>query len=475
MNVEPDQLHAGADPARVAFDAQRRAILAKPDAGEAERRDRLDRAIALIRDREAAFIAALAEDFSLRAPEVSLMTDVGPSLLSLKHARAHLRAWMRPERRGTEFPLGLFGARARVRYRPKGVVGIMSPWNFPLNLSFAPLAGALAAGNRVMIKPSEFTPATSEVMAEAVAARFAPEEIAVIPGGKEVSVAFSQLPFDHLIFTGSTATGRHVMRAAAATLTPVTLELGGRCPAVVAADADLELAARRIATAKLLNAGQICLAPNHVWVERAGLEPFVAAISKAMTEFYPGLPENGDYTAIITEAHADRLDALVEAASGARIVRPFGDNATRKGRVLPPVLVIDPDPSLDVMTQEIFGPVLPILPYDDLDEVAEAIATERWPLAMYVFLPDRTARERLLGRTSAGAVAIDDCLVQHAQEDLPFGGIGLSGMGAYHGKDGFRTFSHAQAVFSQARFDPLRMMRPPYGRLLDRVMRFRMR
>jgi len=436
----------------------------------AKRIERIDRCIRLLIDNRAAIEEALNTDFGARSRDATAFTDIAASIGPLKHARAHLTGWMATEKRKpTPAILGLFGARAEVRHQPKGVVGIISPWNFPVNLTFAPLAGVLAAGNRAMIKPSEFTPATSELMATMFASAFSDEEIAVVTGGPEVGQAFSELAFDHLVFTGATSIARHVMRAAAQNLVPLTLELGGKSPVILGQSADIAVASARIMNGKTLNAGQICLAPDYVLAPRDSLEPFIDGARKAVSTMFPTLKDNPDYTAIVAQRHYDRIMGYVDdaRAKGARIVelKPEGEDLSQQEhRKIAPTLIIDPTDDMLVMREEIFGPVLPVKTYGGIDEAIAYVNKGDRPLGLYYFGSDAAEREKVLASTTAGGVTVNDVVFHVAQENLPFGGIGPSGMGAYHGVDGFREFSHRKSVYTQIKADgPLKAMRPPYG------------
>jgi coniferyl-aldehyde dehydrogenase len=440
-----------------------------PDA--ALRIDRLNRCIRLLIDHSDAIAEAINADFGNRAKETTGFTDVAASIGPLKHARDHLKAWMKPEKRTpTPAILGLFGAKAEVRFQPKGVVGIISPWNFPVNLTFSPLAGVLAAGNRAMIKPSEFTPATSDLMAKMFASVFDEDEIAVFTGGPEVGQAFSGLAFDHLIFTGATAVGRHVMRAAADNLVPVTLELGGKSPVILGESADLKVAADRIMAGKTLNAGQICLAPDYVLAPAPRMAEFVAAAKASVETMFPTLKDNPDYTAVIADRHYDRIRGYIDdaRAKGAEIVEinPAGEDfSQQEHRKIPPTLILNPTDEMKVMQEEIFGPVLPIKGYDTMDEALAYVNAHDRPLGLYYFGQDRAEEGRVLAATTSGGVTVNDVVFHVAQENLPFGGVGPSGSGSYHGIDGFREFSHRRSVFTQLKKDigPLQMLRPPYG------------
>ncbi len=436
-----------------------------------QRIERLDRCIGLLVDYRSEIEAALSEDFGARAPETTAFADVGSSIGSFKHAKASLKAWMRPEKRKTTPAiLGLFGAKAEVRFQPKGVIGIISPWNFPVNLAFMPLAGVLAAGNRAMIKPSEYTPATSALMARMFGSVFSPEEVAVVTGGPDVGQAFASLAFDHLVFTGATSIAAHVMRAAADNLTPLTLELGGKSPVILGRSTDMKTAAARIMNGKTMNAGQICLAPDYVLAPADQMEAFVKEAQAAVKTMYPTIKDNPDYTAIITQKHYDRITGYVDEAkaAGARVVeiKPDGEDLSQQEhRRIAPTLIIEPGDDLKVMKEEIFGPVLPVKSYKSVDEAVAYVNAHERPLGLYYFGEDAAEREKVLTDTTSGGVTVNDVIFHVAQEDLPFGGIGPAGMGSYHGKDGFREFSHAKAIYSQLKNDlpQLKALRPPYG------------
>ncbi|WP_373634718.1 coniferyl aldehyde dehydrogenase [Yoonia sp. SS1-5] len=449
---------------------QRAAFLARPDVSAEERIDRLSRAVSLLVDKRAAFEEAISRDFGYRSADLSAFADIGASVNALRHARKHVKSWMRPERRHTEFPLNLTGARSFVQYQPKGVVGIMAPWNFPISMVFSPLAGVFAAGNRALAKPSEFTPRTSDLMQDAVAKAFKPDEFAIITGEADVGAAFSGLPFDHIIFTGSTAVGRHVMRAAADNLVPVTLELGGKSPVVVAPDADIKTAATRILHGKIFNAGQICIAPDYVLLPKGKEDEFADAAANATRDMFPeGLGKSGHYTALLGERHHKRIIAMMGDADkkGAEVL-PLGTasgGGTTHQHMIAPTLILGATSDMEVMQSEIFGPLLPIVNYDTLDGALAYVNERDRPLALYFFGKNRAERKKVLAQTTSGGVTINDTIMHIAQDDLPFGGVGSSGMGHYHGKDGFKTFSHQKGVFQQSPFDVLKMVRPPYGKL----------
>jgi coniferyl-aldehyde dehydrogenase len=443
----------------------------------AERRvDRLNRAIGLLVKHNDALAEALNQDFGARSKDASRLTDIAASIGPLKHARDNVAKWMRPQKRKPEFPFGLLGAKAEIRYQPKGVVGIIAPWNFPVNLTFAPLAGVLAAGNRAMIKPSEFTPATSELMKTIFAEAFAEDEIAVITGGPDVGAAFAGLAFDHLLFTGGTSIGYHVMRAAADNLTPVTLELGGKSPVIVGKSANMAIAAARVMTGKTLNAGQICLAPDYVLTAKDQRDAFVEGAVKAATAMFPTIKDNPDYTAIINQRHYDRIRGLIEdaRAKGAKVVEvnPANEDfSQQEHRKIPPTLILDPTPDMKVMQEEIFGPVLPVLTYGSVGEAVAHVNAHDRPLGLYYFGEDAAEKDMVLTRTTSGGVSVNDVITHVAQEDLPFGGIGPSGMGSYHGHEGFLEFSHKKSIYTQTKSDAIPgMLRPPYGEQLRKLV-----
>ncbi len=435
---------------------------------EQRRAEWLDRCIATLLTNQTKIVDALSEDFGHRSKDQSLFTDVVASVDSLKHSKKHLSKWMKPEKRKPISPLGFLGAKARVEFQPKGVVGVVAPWNFPVNLTFVPLAGIIAAGNRSIIKPSEFTPATSQVMKEMIEEAFDESEIAVVTGGAETGAAFSSLPFDHLLFTGATSIAYHVMRAASENLVPLTLELGGKSPVIISESADMEKTAARIMAGKTLNAGQICLAPDYVFTPEHKVGEFVTAATNAVTKMYPTLKDNDDYTSVINQRHFDRLQGYLEdaRAKGAEIVEinPADENFSQQPHhKIPPTLVLNPSDDMDVMKDEIFGPILPVKTYKSSDEAIGYINDNPRPLGLYYFGSDKAEETRVLNNTTSGGVTVNDVLFHNAAEDLPFGGVGPSGMGAYHGHDGFLEFSHKKAVYTQTNSEILAMMRPPYG------------
>jgi len=454
------------------FAAQRRAFAADMNPSAEARQDRLDRLLRLTENHQQEIVAAISEDFGHRSRQETDLAEIFIVLSALRHMRRNLGRWMRPRRVAT--PLHLWPARSEILRQPLGVVGVISPWNYPFQLGMLPAAAALAAGNRVLLKPSELTPRFSEALQRIVAAAFTEDEFAVIPGDVEVGRAFAALPFDHLFFTGSTAVGRQIALAAAQNLTPVTLELGGKSPAIVDAECDFNEATPRIAFAKLLNAGQTCVAPDYVLVPRARVDAFVAALSAAVGTMYPGFADNADYTSIVSARHYERLRGLVADAvrQGARAVR-LGNAAAADGasvRKFHPTVLVGATDAMAVMQEEIFGPVLPVLAYDTLDEAIAGINARPRPLALYWFGTNAAHRDRVLQRTIAGGVTVNDACWHVAQENLPFGGVGASGCGAYHGETGFLAFTKEKPVLHQSRLSGLPLFRPPYGRRFDALI-----
>ncbi len=456
--------------------AQREAMLRDGPPSRAKRKQNLDTLLGLVLSYQDRLVDCITEDFGNRSTHETLLAEVLGVIKPIKHARKNLKRWMKPERRPME--LELLPARAEIHYQPLGVIGIMAPWNYPFYLTINPLIGALAAGNRVMMKPSELTPRTSQLMKDMLAEAFDETEVAVVLGGPEVAGAFSRLPFDHLLYTGSTPVGRKVMMAAAENLVPVTLELGGKSPAIIGPDYPLKHAASRITFGKLLNAGQTCIAPDYCWVPEGKVDSFVDLVSQQASAMYPTLADNPDYTSIVADRHYARIQALIEDAKekGARVieVNPASETVSNQ-RKIPPTLLLDVNDDMDVMEQEIFGPVLPIKPYSDLGQVIDYVNDHPRPLALYHFTNDSEARDRVLSNTTAGGVCENDTLFHVMVEELPFGGVGPSGTGGYHGHYGFTRFSHAKSVFKQSRLNGAGLLNPPYGKLADTMLKAMMR
>ncbi len=452
---------------------QRAAFVRQPSPPADDRRAQLDRLRDLLLRDGDALAGALSADFGHRPVRETRLLEIFPSLEEVNFARARVARWMRPLRRGAGF--WFLPGRARIVRQPLGVVGIVVPWNYPLYLTLAPLAGALAAGNRVMLKLPERVPRFGEAFATAIADRFSEDRVAIVRGDAEAGRAFCRLPFDHLLFTGATGTGREVMRAAAGHLTPVTLELGGKCPAIVAPGYPVADAAAKIVWGKGLNAGQTCIAPDYVLVPRGDMDGFVAAARAEARRLYPGGAASPDYAAQVDarqmeRQHALLMDALARGATAVELCG--GDTAARK---FPPTVLTDVTDEMRVMQEEIFGPLLPVIPYVSVDDALAFVAARPRPLSLYWFDHDHARTRRVLETAVAGGVTVNDTILHIAQCRLPFGGVGASGMGRYHGEAGFETFSRRTGVFLQSRFNALRLLKPPYGPLTDRLLRWMIR
>ncbi|GCE88825.1 aldehyde dehydrogenase [Komagataeibacter diospyri] len=450
------------------LDQQRAAFLHAGPPDLKQRRTDLRHLKAEILKRRSDILRALKTDFGQRSERESAIVELIPLVQSINYMIAHLGHWMKPQRRHVSayFQCG----RAWVVRQPVGIVGIIAPWNYPVSLALVPLATAIAAGNRAMLKPSEFTPATSAVIGEIVQAVFPTEQASVVTGGGEVGAAFSALPFDHILFTGSTAVGKKVAEAAARNLTPVTLELGGKSPVVIEPGFSMQRVADRVAFGKLTNAGQTCIAPDYVLVHEDDRDAFASAWQEAVKKQHPGgYVGSPDYTAILNQHHYERLIGLIGNAEtqGARVIRLGRDSAA--DHVLAPVLLLNVTPQMAVMQEEIFGPVLPVLTYRTLDEAIAFINARPRPLALYYFGDNRTERDKVLKSTVSGNVTINGTLLHIAQDDLPFGGVGDSGIGAYHGREGFIALTHARGVYQQGRFNAATLLQPPFGKLTDAI------
>jgi len=456
---------------RSLFELQRAAFAGQPHSQWPERRDRLKRLRRLVADNESEIERAIDADFGGRPATETQIAEIYPSLSEINGALRSGERWMRPER--VWVSKWFLPARAEIQPRPLGVVGVIVPWNYPMYLAVTPMVGAIVAGNRVLVKMSEYTPRFSALFKRLVEKYFAPEEAAVVTGDAAVAQAFSELPFDHLLFTGSTAVGRRVMAAAAANLTPVTLELGGKSPTVIAPDYPVERAAARILAGKLLNAGQTCIAPDYVLLPKAMVKPFVREARTQARRMYPAGLGNRDFCTIINERHYTRLAGYLDQAkeAGVRIETLFDgrarDNAARR---LAPALLLDPPAALDVMREEIFGPLLPLLPYENVEDAVAHINAQPKPLALYWFDDDDKRTTWALHHLQAGGICINETLMHIAQEELPFGGVGPSGMGHYHGRHGFETFSKMTPVFLQSKLNGMGLFMPPYGPTMRRVL-----
>lgn len=458
------------------LESQRAAFLAALPVSYAMRKDRLDRGLAMLLAHREALIDAAMSDFPNRDRDWTRIAEVfAPSQVFLG-ARKELKRWMQPERRKAPPPFRFFGARAEIQYQPLGVVGIMAAWNGPINLLLVPMATALAAGNRALLCPSDLMPACAEALDTAVAEYFDEAEVSVARGGLAVCKAFSRLAFDHLLFTGSPRVGAEVMAQAAANLVPVTLELGGKCPAIVLDDADIEDTAHRLIDTKTMNGGQACLAPDLLCVPRSRLDALVGAMDSAMSARYPRAATNAQFCGIVNARNYQRVTSLVdEAREAGTQVRVLGEGPERDDaqRRMAMHLLIDPPAHTRAMREEIFGPVMTVLSYDQIDTVCAQLAAQPKPLGLYVFSRDRVRTQHVLDRTFSGGVTINDTIFHYTVPELPFGGVGQSGMGAYSfGVEGFRRFSHARSVYRQAGPRSLAgVMQPPYGRLYDWVIR----
>jgi coniferyl-aldehyde dehydrogenase len=467
--LKPNVATTGFDPLTAVL-VRQRAAQQRVAPSYRQRLDDLERLRERFKARLEEFVGAMSADFGRRSRHESLLADGMTVLNDIDHIRSRLRGWMR-RRRGLADWL-FWPATTELRWQPLGVVGIISPWNYPVNLALMPLASAIAAGNHVMLKPSELTPRTSELLRELLAEVFPEERVATVLGGPEVAAAFAELPFDHLFFTGSTAVGRKVMAAAAKNLVPVTLELGGKSPAIIAPDYPLRTAVERIAAGKWFNAGQTCIATDYVLLQRERIPEFVEAMRDYVLRAYPDLANNPDYTSVANDRHHQRLGAWVEEARarGATVVEIGVGDAAR--RVLAPTLVIDAPEDCALMQEELFGPVLPLVAVPSVAAAIDYVNARPRPLALYHFDHDDVRTETVLARTISGGVAINDTVLQFAQSGLPFGGVGPSGMGQYHGRAGFETFSKLKPVFHQARWSSMALMRPPYRTLASALVRF---
>ena len=434
------------------------------------RKEWIDRCIALLIKYQNEIVEAISKDFGHRSTESSLLADVAGSIGSLKSAKENIKKWVKPEKRKvTPAILGILGAKLRVEYQPLGTVGVISPWNFPVTLTFGPLGSIFAAGNRAMIKPSEFTPETSKLMKVMFEEAFKEEEVAVFTGGPDLGEAFSSLPFDHLLFTGATSIAKHVMRAASENLVPVTLELGGKSPVIISKNTNFDMSVKRVMAGKTMNAGQICLAPDYVFIPKDKKEEFISQSKKTVTEMYPSLKDNPDYTSVINQRHYDRLQGYVDEAKekGFEVIEinPSNEDFSQQAHhKIPPTLIVDPDDNLSVMKEEIFGPILSVKTYEDIEDTVDYINSNDRPLGLYYFGDDKKEMQNVLENTTSGGVTINDVVFHVGQDNAPFGGVGPSGTGSYHGIEGFKNFSHTKTIYTQSSFDGLfGLFRPPFG------------
>ena len=434
------------------------------------RKEWIDRCIALLIKYQNEIVETISKDFGHRSTESTLLADVAGSIGSLKSAKENIKKWVKPEKRKvTPAILGLLGAKLRVEYQPLGTVGVISPWNFPVTLTFGPLGSIFAAGNRAMIKPSEFTPETSKLMKVMFEEAFKEEDVAVFTGGPDLGEAFSSLPFDHLLFTGATSIAKHVMRAASENLVPVTLELGGKSPVIISKNTNFDMSVKRVMAGKTMNAGQICLAPDYVFIPKDKKEEFISQSKKTVTEMYPSLKDNPDYTSVINQRHYDRLQGYVDEAKekGFEVIEinPSNEDFSQQAHhKIPPTLIVDPDDNLSVMKEEIFGPILSVKTYEDIEDTVDYINSNDRPLGLYYFGDDKKEMQNVLENTTSGGVTINDVVFHVGQDNAPFGGVGPSGTGSYHGIEGFKNFSHTKTIYTQSSFDGLfGLFRPPFG------------
>ena len=476
MPNDTDQLPAHIPaPLRACFAAQRAAFQSARNPGLQERRNDLRALHRLLLENREALVAAVNQDFGCRSRFETLMTELLQGQEAALDAVRQLPRWMKQQRRPldlTQYPL----ARAWVQPQPLGVVGIVVPWNFPIAMAVQPMIGALAAGNRVMVKMSENSAHLARLLQSLLPRYFAADKVSLFAdageNGDSIGPLFTQLPFNHLFFTGSPQTGKAVMANCAAHLTPVTLELGGKSPAIVAPDYPLQKAAERILWVKMLNAGQICTNVDYLFLPEGQEQSFIAHAQRIVAQRYPDLL-NGEYTAIIDQRQYERLQAMLQdaIAGGAQAI-PLcpGQAGDAARRIMPPVALLNVHEGMQVMQREIFGPLLPIRSYRSTDEVVRYINDRPSPLALYLFTHDRALQAHYLDQTLSGGVTLNDTLLHSGQHHLPFGGVGASGMGAYHGEWGFRTFSKEKPIFTQARWSGTRWLRPPYGPAFDRIM-----
>lgn len=450
------------------FEKQKAAFLTEPFPSEQLRKQQLIALKKALFKHKEKLVKAVSEDFGCRSPDETLLADFMPTISSIDHAIKHLRDWMKPEKR--KVSMIFQPATSRIMYQPLGVVGIMSPWNYPIFLSLGPLVAAIAAGNRAMIKPSEFTPYANRIINEIIQDAFSSDEVCMVEGDSKLAAGFSALPFDHIIFTGSTQVGKLVMAAAAKNLTPVTLELGGKSPALIAPDVSADFAVTRMLYGKCLNGGQTCVAPDYVICPENMKDDIIKSFKKQFKQLYPDV-SNGDYTSVINDNQYQRLQSWLKDATdkGAKII-PLAEKSESRPRSMPLQLLLNGNSDMTIMQQEIFGPVLPIITYKEIEEAIKTIQSQPRPLALYLFSNSRNTQNKVLKLTHAGGVCINDTVSHVAQEDLPFGGVGPSGMGKYHAIEGFRTFSAAKPVLKRGRYYSAKMAFPPYNKFIHRLI-----
>jgi coniferyl-aldehyde dehydrogenase len=441
--------------------------------------DRLNRLKTLIIDNRYDFVDALNEDYGSRSSNISLLSDAYGIIPDINNAIKNIKKWTKIDKRSSNFPFGFFGAKSYVKYEPLGTVGMISPWNFPVNLSFKPLAAIFAAGNQVMHKPSELTPITASLIKDLCDKAYDENEFATFLGGPETGEAFTKLNFDHLLYTGSGAIGKKVMESASQNLVPVTLELGGKSPVIIGNSADIKVSAKRIMFGKTLNAGQICLAPDYVIVHKEKKDEFISEIENAINEYYPTMKDNDDYSSIINQRHFDRINSLIEDAKekGADIneINPSNEDFSQQEFFkIPPTIVTNTTDDMKIMNEEIFGPVLPVLEYENLTDALSTINLKDRPLGLYYFGNDIKEENTIMSNTSSGGVTINNVVGHIQQKDLPFGGVGPSGMGRYQSFDGFKNFSNPRSFYKDVgfKFDALfNGIRPPYTKSIEKLIK----
>ncbi len=450
------------------LEKQQQAFLAAPFPSEKFRKQQLKALKSALLKHKDKLVKAVSADFGHRSEDESLLADIMPTIMSIDHTIAHLRDWMKPEKRHVSMMFQ--PSSSRIMFQPLGVIGIMSPWNYPIFLSLGPLIAAIAAGNRAIIKPSEYTPYANRILNDIIQQAFTPDEVVMVEGDAEMAAQFSGLAFDHLIFTGSTEVGKKVMASAANNLTPVTLELGGKSPAVIAPDVSADFAIERMLYGKCLNAGQTCVAPDYVLCPKDKLDDLISAFKRQFNQLYPTL-DCGDFTCVVNDRQYQRLQNwLQDAINKGAQVHPLASSDSDRQRLMPLHLLTEVNDDMLLMQQEIFGPLLPIVTYDSLDQAIQYINQRPRPLALYLFSKNKSVEKQILMSTHAGGVSINDTVNHVAQEDLPFGGIGPSGMGKYHAKEGFLTFSAAKPILKRGFFYSAKSAFPPYGKLVHKLI-----
>lgn len=466
MAVEQSQL----SPLQQLLHNQRSHYLSHPAPSYQSRVDKLRQLKQLLLQHQPQIIAALIKDYGHRSENDTVISDIMPCINNINYTLKNLKSWMKPSKRHAG--LLLSPSKVSVHYQPLGVVGIIVPWNFPVMLSIGPLITAIAAGNRAMMKMSEFTPNTNQVLRDMLGQIFAENEVALVEGEANIAAQFSALPFDHILFTGSTLIGRHVMRAAAENLTPVTLELGGKSPAIIAPDMPIETAVERLIFGKCLNAGQICVAPDYVLCPEDKIDELIKAYQARFNKMYPDFDHNPDYGNIINDNQFARLMKVIDDAKskGARVVSASNTATAIDKRKLATQLMTQVNPDMLVMQDEIFGPILPIIGYKSVDEAIGYVNQRDRPLALYILSFDSSTQTHILQHTHSGGVCINDTVFHVAADDAPFGGIGPSGMGHYHGKEGFLTFSHAKTVLNSGKINTGILVHPPYGTFIQKAL-----